>query len=246
MQRRGFISLVGMGALSACIPGTTKTAQKTSGNNSSSDSFVGHKFPALPFAYNALEPHIDARTVEIHYDKHHRGYFKKFTNAINGTELERTPMHKIFSSVSEYGDAVRNNGGGYYNHMLYWENLSPSTSKPSARLLSKLVNNFKSLDEFKSEFNSSAKTLFGAGWTWLILNDDRKLQIVSTPNQDNPLMDIAEIRGIPLLTIDIWEHAYYLKYQNRRGEYISNFWDIINWDTVNTRFANAMKGDWKG
>jgi len=245
MQRRGFISLVGIGALSACIPGTSKKAS----NNKSSEldnNFAGHKFPVLPFAYNALEPHIDARTVEIHYDKHHRGYFRKFTNAIKGTELVKTPMHEIFASVSTYGDAVRNSGGGYYNHMLYWENLSPTSGEPSAKLLSKLVKYFKSLDEFKSEFNKSAKTLFGAGWTWLILNENKELQIVSTPNQDNPLMDIAEVRGIPLLTIDIWEHAYYLKYQNRRGEYISNFWDIINWDTVNSRFANAMKGDWKG
>jgi len=125
------------------------------------------------------------------------------------------PMHKIFSSVSSYSDAVRNNGGGYYNHMLYWENLSPAASEPSARLLSKLIKYFKSLEEFKTDFSSSAKTLFGSGWVWLILNEKRELQIVSTANQDNPLMDIAEIQGIPLLTIDIWEHAYYLKYQNR-------------------------------
>ncbi len=248
MQRRGFISLVGIGVLSACVPGAPKSAKKTS-DKSSSDSdnnFAGHRFPVLPFAYNALEPHIDARTVEIHYDKHHRGYFRKFTKAIKDTDLEKMPMHKIFASVSSYSDGVRNNGGGYYNHMLYWENLSPAASEPSARLLSKIVKYFKSLDGFKAEFSSSAKTVFGAGWTWLILNKDRELQIVSTANQDNPLMDIVETGGIPLLTIDIWEHAYYLKYQNRRGEYISNFWDIINWDTVNKRFIGAMKGSWKG
>ncbi len=248
MERRGFISLAGMGVLSACLPGTPKKTKKPSDakNTDLNSSFMGHQFPALPFAYNSLEPYIDARTVEIHYDKHHHGYFRKFLKAIKGTNLEKTPMHKIFSSVSTYDDNVRNNGGGYYNHMLYWENLSPNGGQPSGRLLSKLIKHFKSLDEFKLEFNNSAKTLFGSGWTWLILNDNRELQIVSTSNQDNPLMDIVETRGIPLLTIDIWEHAYYLKYQNRRADYINNFWNIINWNTVNNRFANAIKGSWKG
>ncbi len=243
MQRRGFISLVGIGALSACLPGTkNRTIKSTEAkNNDINNSFSGHQFPVLPYVYNALEPHIDARTVEIHYDKHHRGYYQKFLKAIKGTDLEKTPMHKIFSSVSTYNDSIRNNGGGYYNHMLYWENISPDGGQPSARLLSKLIKFFNSFDEFKLEFNNSAKTLFGSGWTWLILNENRELQIVSTSNQDNPLMDIVETQGIPLLTIDIWEHAYYLKYQNRRADYINNFWDIINWNAVNERFIDALK-----
>ncbi len=242
MHRRGFIGLVGLGALSACVPGTPKTTKKSTGNDDlQSNKISGHYFPVLPFAYDALEPYIDARTVEIHYDKHHRGYFRKFSNAIKGTELEKVPMHKIFSSVSSYSEAIKNNGGGYYNHLLYWENLSPVSGQPSARLLSKIIKYFKSLDEFKIEFNNSAKTLFGSGWTWLILNKNRELEIVSTSNQDNPLMNIVENRGIPLLTIDIWEHAYYLKYQNRRADYINNFWNIINWNTVNERFINALK-----
>ena len=247
MKRRNFLGLVGMGVLAACTPGASKTSKKTSGINNEPDvSIPGHYFPPLPFAFNALEPHIDARTVEIHYEKHHRGYFKKFTAAVKGTELETMPMYKIFSSVSSYSEAVKNFGGGYYNHTLYWENLSPDGGQPGARFLSKIVKYFDSFDNFKTQFYNSAKTLFGSGWTWLILNDKHELQIVSTPNQDNPLMDISKVRGIPLLTIDVWEHAYYLKYQNRRGDYITNFWDIINWNTVNKRFKGALKGEWKG
>ncbi|MCG8579707.1 MAG: superoxide dismutase [Bacteroidales bacterium] len=206
----------------------------------------GHFFPALPFAYNALEPHIDAATMELHYDKHHRGYFKKFSAAIEGTALETTSMPAIFSEVSKHGDAVRNNGGGYYNHMLFWENLSPDGGEPSAKLLSHLIKNFKSFDAFKDAFSKAAKTQFGSGWAWLILDSERKLQVVASSNQDNPLMDFAEQKGIPLLTIDVWEHAYYLNYQNKRGDYINAFWNVVNWNVVNKRFEKALKGEWIG
>ncbi|MCT4648053.1 MAG: superoxide dismutase [Carboxylicivirga sp.] len=206
----------------------------------------GHFFPALPYDYKALEPYIDATTMELHYDKHHRGYFKKFSKAIEGTKLETTSMPGIFAEVSKLDDAVRNNGGGYYNHMLFWESLSPEGGEPSARLLSHIIKNFKSLDSFKEEFFKAAKTCFGSGWAWLILNEERKLQIVSTSNQDNPLMDIAEVKGIPLLTLDVWEHAYYLNYQNKRGDYINAFWNVVNWKMVSKRFEKAMKGEWIG
>ncbi len=247
MHRRGFISLVGLGVVSACVPGTSKSDKKNTVKKSVSPETISrHIFPALPFAYNALEPYIDARTVEIHYDKHHRGYYNKFSAAIKGTALEKMPMYKIFANISAYSDTVKNYGGGYYNHMLYWENLSPDGGEPCARLLSNIVKNFNSLDNFKVEFSKAAKTLFGSGWAWLIMTGNNELKIVTSPNQDNPLMDFAEVKGVPLLTIDVWEHSYYLKYQNRRADYINNFWNIVNWNTVNERFLGAKKGTWKG
>ena len=247
MHRRGFISLVGLGVISACVPGTSKSSDKNTKAKSSSPGTISeHKFPPLPFAYNALEPYIDARTVEIHYDKHHRGYFKKFSAAIKGTELEKMPMYKIFANVSAYSETVKNYGGGYYNHMLYWDNLSPKGGEPCAKLLSKIVKYFDSMVQFKAEFNKAAKTLFGSGWAWLIMTDNKELKIVTSTNQDNPLMDFAEVKGVPLLTIDVWEHSYYLKYQNRRADYINNFWNIVNWNTVNERFLGAKEGTWKG
>ncbi|WP_439184831.1 superoxide dismutase [Carboxylicivirga taeanensis] len=206
----------------------------------------GHFFPALPYNYDALEPYIDATTMQLHYDKHHRGYFKKFSAAIEGSSLETTAMPAIFAEVSKHGEAVRNNGGGYYNHMLFWENLSPDGGEPSAKLLSHIVKDFKSFDGFKEVFAKAAKTQFGSGWAWLILDTDRNLQVVSSPNQDNPLMDVSEIKGIPLLTIDVWEHAYYLNYQNKRGDYIDAFWNVVNWNVVNKRIDKALKGEWIG
>ncbi len=247
MKRRQFISLVGLGAAAACTSKAQSDSNNQSGNKSIKAAPIsGHFFPALPYNYDALEPYIDAATMELHYDKHHRGYFKKFTAAIDGSALETTSMPHIFADVSKHGDAVRNNGGGYYNHMLFWENLSPEGGEPSAKLLSHIVKDFKSFDTFKDVFSKAAKTQFGSGWAWLILDNDKKLQVISTPNQDNPLMDDTEVRGIPLLTIDVWEHAYYLNYQNKRGDYISAFWNVINWNAVNKRLDKALKGEWIG
>jgi len=243
MKRRQFISLVGMGAAAACTP-TAKTKNTVSASKAAPIS--GHFFPALPYKYNALEPYIDATTMELHYDKHHRGYFKKFQAAIEDSSLETMSMPDIFADVSKHGDGVRNNGGGYYNHMLFWESLSPEGGEPSAKLLSHLVKSFKSFDGFKEAFFKAAKTQFGSGWAWLIIDANRNLQVVSSPNQDNPLMDIADVKGIPLLTIDVWEHAYYLNYQNMRGDYINAFWNIVNWKTVSKRFEKALKGEWVG
>lgn len=247
MKRRQFINLIGVGAAAACT-GTAKTETNSDKENKAlkTSPITGHFFPALPYNYDALEPHIDATTMELHYDKHHRGYFKKFTNAIEGTSLETTSMPAIFSEVSKHGTAVRNNGGGYYNHMLFWESLSPEGGEPSAKLLSHLIKNFKSFDAFKEDFFKAAKTQFGSGWAWLILDADKKLKVVSTPNQDNPLMDVVEQKGIPLLTIDVWEHAYYLNYQNKRGDYINAFWNIVNWKVVSKRLEKALKGEWIG
>lgn len=247
MRRRQFISLLGLGAAGACTAaGGGKNNQSNTSNSLKSSPISGHVFPALPYEYNALEPYIDAETMELHYDKHHRGYFKKFMAAIDNSSLETMAMRDIFSEVSKHDIGIRNNGGGYYNHMLFWESLSPEKSEPSAKLLSHIVKNFKSFDDFKSAFFNAAKTRFGSGWAWLILADDKELKVISTANQDNPLMDLVETKGIPLLTIDVWEHAYYLNYQNKRGDYINAFWNVVNWKAVNKRFEKALKGEWLG
>ncbi len=248
MKRRHFISLAGLGIAAACTPtGKGKTNAGENVESATKGALVsGHFFPALPYAYNALEPYIDARTMELHYDKHHRGYHKKFMSAIDDTPLETQSMVDIFGKVSQLDEAVRNNGGGYYNHLLFWESLSPENSEPSAKILSSIVKHFGSFDQFKANFSQAAKTHFGSGWAWLIMDQDHKLHITSTANQDNPLMDDAALKGIPLLTIDVWEHAYYLNYQNKRGDYIDAFWNIVNWNAVNKRFKKATDGEWLG
>ncbi|SFD86856.1 superoxide dismutase [Thermophagus xiamenensis] len=244
MERRHFLSLLGMAALGACVPGGKKG--NANGSTMAAGSFSGHLFPELGYAYDALEPYIDAQTMELHYDKHHRGYYTKFMKAIEGTGLTKTPMPQIFAKISQYSDTIRNNGGGFYNHQLFWENMSPNGGEPSARLLNALVKNFGSFDAFKEAFGNAAKSHFGSGWAWLYMDAEKNLKITSTPNQDNPLMDISPERGIPLLALDVWEHAYYLKYQNKRGEYVDNFWKVVNWKTVSTRWELAIKGEWKG
>jgi Fe-Mn family superoxide dismutase len=200
-----------------------------------------HEFPALPYAYNALEPYIDARTMEIHYDKHHRAYFTNFVNAIKGTPLETMTLSDIFASMSKHSDAVRNNGGGYYNHVFFWNSMGTGSTGPSAELSAAINKTFGSFDKFKETFNTAAKSRFGSGWAWLYINSDKSLAVGSTPYQDNPLMDNTTIKGTPLLALDVWEHAYYLKYQNRRPEYVDAFWNVVNWNEVNKRFAEAGK-----
>ena len=162
-------------------------------------------------------------------------------NSVKGTALENTPIEKIFSEVSKAGDAVRNNGGGYYNHVFFWENLGKGTSAPSAELSAAITKTFGSFDKFREAFSNAAKTRFGSGWAWLYVTPDKNLAVGSTPNQDNPLMDVSPLKGTPLLTLDVWEHAYYLKYQNRRPEYVEAFWNVVNWDVVNERYKEAVK-----
>jgi len=187
----------------------------------------------LPYGFSALEPYIDAQTMELHYGKHHAGYTRKFNAALADEGISTTNIKAIFSNVSSYGSGIRNNGGGYYNHSLFWNFMSPKGGgKPGGALLSAINDAFGSFEKFKEKFSSAAATQFGSGWAWLVLTESGKLKVSSTPNQDNPLMDVAEVKGTPLLNIDVWEHAYYLNYQNRRTEYISNFWNIVNWDTV--------------
>jgi Fe-Mn family superoxide dismutase len=196
--------------------------------------------PALPYAFNALEPHIDARTMEIHHGKHHNAYVTNLNNAIAGKPEENLTIEEICKSVSKYPAAVRNNGGGHYNHSLFWTLLSPKgEGSPSGALGDAIKSAFGTFDEFKTKFAAAATGRFGSGWAWLIVDASGKLQITSTPNQDNPLMDVAEGRGTPVLGLDVWEHAYYLNYQNRRPDYIAAFWNVVNWSEAAKRFGSA-------
>lgn len=210
-------------------------------NACAQSSTVTHEFNDLPYAYNALEPYIDAQTMELHYDKHHRGYYTKFLAAVKDTEYENQPLAEIFSKISSLDKNIRNNGGGYYNHSLFWENMSPDGGNLSEEMSTLLIENFGSVDDFKAQFSKAAATVFGSGWAWLVLSNDGKLVVSSTSNQDNPLMNDATVQGTPLLALDVWEHAYYLKYQNKRTDYIDSFWNVVNWDTVFNRYRDALK-----
>lgn len=190
----------------------------------------------LPYAYDALEPYIDAQTMEIHHDKHHAAYTTNLNAAINGTGLDGKKIEKILAIISAQPVAVRNNGGGFYNHNLYWDIMAPGGAKaPEGDLLKSINNSFGSYQNFKDAFTKAALTRFGSGWAWLVKQGD-SLVISSTPNQDNPLMDLAEVKGTPILGADVWEHAYYLKYQNRRPDYVEAFFNVVNWDEVARRF----------
>ena len=201
---------------------------------------MSHELTKLPYDYTALEPHIDAKTMEIHHSKHHQGYVNNLNNAIKGTELENKSLEEILASVSGHSAAVRNNGGGHYNHDLFWKVLAPNAGgEPSGDLADAINKAFGSFEDFKEKFAAAAATRFGSGWAWLIVNNDGELEVTSTPNQDNPLMDVADVQGTPILGVDVWEHAYYLNYQNRRPDYVSAFWNVVNWDAVAERFKNA-------
>lgn len=199
-------------------------------------------FMELPYASNALEPHIDAQTMEIHYGKHHRTYYDKMAAAIKDTEGWMMSIERLLGSVSAMGPAVRNNAGGYYNHNIYWNSMSPDGGgDPQGTLASEIDRTFDSADEFRKEITNAGVGRFGSGFAWLIVQG-RKLKVVSTPNQDNPLMDVTPetARGTPVLALDVWEHAYYLKYQNRRPDYINAFWNVTDWKSANQRFEKAM------
>lgn len=197
--------------------------------------------PALPYAFDALEPHIDALTMHIHHGKHHAAYVNNLNNALAGKPEENQSLDEIVRNISKLPMAVRNNGGGHWNHSMFWTLLSPNGGQASDDFTDAIHAAFGSVDTFKEQFNNAGATRFGSGWAWLIVNADKKLAICSTPNQDNPLMDIAEVKGTPILGLDVWEHAYYLKYQNRRPDYIQAFWNIINWNEVNRLFSEATK-----
>lgn len=198
--------------------------------------------PPLPYDKASLEPHIDAMTMEIHHGKHHAGYVNNLNAAIQGTEYENKTIEELMAMVSKLSVAIRNNGGGHYNHALFWTIMAPNGGgAPTGELAAAIDSQFGSFEKMKEEFNKAAATRFGSGWAWLCVGADKKLFITSTPNQDNPLMDVAEQRGTPILGLDVWEHAYYLKYQNRRPEYIAAFWNVVNWPEVARRYQEAIK-----
>jgi Fe-Mn family superoxide dismutase len=208
-----------------------------------SSKLIGQNFELkpLPYSYDALEPFIDAKTMEIHYSKHHKAYYDNFINSIKGTKAENMRIEEIFASVETLPIAVRNNAGGYWNHQFFWNIMTPN-GKPlvDKKLLKAINKSFGSFDMFKEQFKKSALSLFGSGWTWLIVDENKNLQIINTPNQDNPLMSITQTKGIPILNLDVWEHAYYLKYQNRRAEYIDNWFKVINWEEVANLYQQAI------
>jgi Fe-Mn family superoxide dismutase len=200
-----------------------------------------HKFAPLPYAYDALEPYIDKLTMEIHYSRHHQAYYNNFMAAIKGTVLETTPMKDIFAKISDQSAAVKNNGGGYWNHEFFWNVMIPGGAKvPSGKLADDINTAFGSFDEFKKQFSEAGAKRFGSGWAWLAVDKDGKLFVISTANQDNPLMNTETKQGTPILTIDVWEHAYYLKYQNKRADYLSAFWNVVNWDVVSDNYERAL------
>lgn len=197
-------------------------------------------FYELPYNFEALEPTIDKLTVEIHYSKHHQAYFDNFMKAIANNDLSNKNLKEIFSNISKYPETIRNNGGGYYNHILYWEMLKPGArSNISDNLKNAITKDFGSMDELKKQLIDASLKRFGSGWAWLSVDSGGKLFVSSTPNQDNPLMDVVDKKGFPILGIDVWEHAYYLKYQNKRAEYVNLIWDAINWEVVSGFYAKA-------
>ncbi len=200
---------------------------------------MAFELPKLPYEYAALEPHIDARTMEIHHSKHHNAYVTNLNKAIEGTPLASQSIEEILKGVSKSSAAVRNNGGGHFNHSLFWKVMKPGGGGlPTGDLAAAINRDFGSFDTFKEQFNNAGATRFGSGWAWLLVHDG-KLVVTSSPNQDNPLMDVAEVKGTPILGLDVWEHAYYLNYQNRRPDYIGAFWNVVNWDEVAANLKKA-------
>ncbi len=248
MNKREFLktsAILGAGSLIA--PSVASSCMNTSNAKAATASLVATdvegKFaqPDLGYSFDALEPHIDAMTMELHYGKHHAGYTRKFNSALEHADLHSTDIVKLFNSVSVHGTGVRNNGGGYYNHNLYWKFMSPGGGgEPGGDLAGAINEAFGSFSQFKDLFSTTAAGQFGSGWGWLIVDEEGDLQVTSTPNQDNPLMDVVEVQGTPILNIDVWEHAYYLNYQNKRGSYIEAYWNVIDWDFVEALYKEAL------
>jgi Fe-Mn family superoxide dismutase len=196
----------------------------------------------LPYPSDSLEPHIDKQTMEIHHDKHHNAYVTNLNNAISGTDMDSKSIEDLLKSVSQAPVAVRNNGGGHYNHTLFWNTLSGNGGgQPTGELAEAIDKKFGSFDAFKEEFTKAATTRFGSGWAWLIVNKEGELAVTSTPNQDNPLMDVAEVKGFPIIGLDVWEHAYYLKYQNKRPDYIAAYFSVVDWNAANARYQEGQQ-----
>jgi superoxide dismutase, Fe-Mn family len=245
VSRRDFIHTAGKAGVLAGLSGSVLTSLANTNSVHPENLFtpdpVPYKQLPLPYAYNALEPAIDAQTMEIHYTKHAATYAKNLAEATDAEKVDtsKLTLEELLASVSKFSVKMRNNAGGHYNHSLFWQLMAApgKTSVPSVELMTAIQRDFGSMDVLKSKFSDAAKNRFGSGWAWVILKKDNKLDVVSTPNQDNPLMDISEAKGQPLFGLDVWEHAYYLKYQNKRPDYISAWWSVMNWDFINTRFG---------
>ena len=236
--RREFIKKAGILSAAGVVVSSVSNALNDIGINPAAPAgVVPFTLPPLPYAYDALEPNIDKMTMEIHHDKHHAAYVTKLNEALKDKASEVESLEAVLKNVSNYSAAVRNNGGGHYNHSMFWEMMKPGGGgNPDGKLADALNGAFGSIADFKMKFFEAAMTRFGSGWAWLIKGEG-KLKIISTPNQDNPLMDVSEIKGTPLICLDVWEHAYYLKYQNRRADYVNNFWNVINWEAVARRLG---------
>lgn len=236
-SRRDFIINSGKAGLGLCIGSTIlsscSSAKVIAGKNS-----TGFQQTPLPYSYNALNEAIDGTTMEIHYTKHAAGYAANLQTAAKNENVDMNkPLEDVLRKISKYSTTMRNNGGGHYNHELFWKCMSPKNDlKPSGKLAAAIDESFGSFDAFKTQFSDAGKNRFGSGWAWLIVDGDKKLRIGSTPNQENPLMDIADIKGFPLLGLDVWEHAYYLRYQNKRPDYIANWWKVVNWNFIEDRY----------
>jgi superoxide dismutase, Fe-Mn family len=239
MQRRKFIYALGAIPAVSVLGKVENRLNIINKQIRSTNTMAKFELPQLPYAYDALEPYIDKLTMEIHYTKHHNAYVTNLNKAVEGTENEGKSLEEMFSNISKLPVAIRNNGGGHWNHSLFWTLMKQNGGvKPTGKIADAINSAFGSFDEFKSKFSTAAATRFGSGWAWLLVQNG-KLVVSSTPNQDNPLMDVAEVKGIPVLGLDVWEHAYYLKYQNKRPDYIENWWNVVNWDKVNELFSKA-------
>jgi Fe-Mn family superoxide dismutase len=247
VSRRDFIAQTGKAGMGIGL-GVTILPSVTSCNTAKGVTAKGTSTPytqqPLPYNYKALEPTIDATTMEIHYSRHAANYAKALAEATaaEGVNTATTTLESLLSSISKYSAKMRNNAGGHYNHELFWKCMAPgSNSRAEGALLSAIQRDFGSYEAFATQFSDAGKNRFGSGWAWLVLDADKKLKIGSTPNQDNPLMNVGDLKGIPLLGLDVWEHAYYLKYQNKRPDYITNWWNVVNWKFVGNRYDMAVK-----
>ncbi len=247
LSRRNFIHTAGKAGMAAGLTGSVLSGlakTPTAKYHFKLPDPIPYQQRPLPYAFAALEPAIDARTMEIHYTKHAATYAKNLAEAVEAEKVDtsKVSLEDLLSSISKYSTKMRNNAGGHYNHSLFWElmNAPGKSAVPSPALMTAIQRDFGSVDAMKTKFNDAAKARFGSGWAWVIVKNDKKLDVISTPNQDNSLMDIAEAHGIPLFGIDVWEHAYYLNYQNKRPDYITAWWTVMNWDYINNRYSQLM------
>jgi Fe-Mn family superoxide dismutase len=239
MQRRKFLFALGAIPALSVLGKVDNQLNYINNHIRSTNTMSKFELPQLPYAYDALEPYIDKMTMEIHHTKHHNAYVANLNKALEGTENEGKTLYEMFAMMSSLPAAIRNNGGGHWNHSLFWTLMKQNGGgNPTGKIADAINSAFGSFDDFKSKFSTAATTRFGSGWAWLLVQDG-KLVVSSTPNQDNPLMDVAKVKGTPVLGLDVWEHAYYLKYQNKRPDYIENWWNVVNWDKVNELFSKA-------